>query len=139
MAVIYIPLIWYFGGFFPWIALLAIGLQYLETVVFIALSVLFSTFASPIASAIYTIIVFIIGHSLGILPDLAKRAGSVLKELYLALYYVFPNLDKFNIRLEASHNLSVPSYLIAFTVLYGFIFIALFIMLAALSLRQQDI
>jgi ABC-type transport system involved in multi-copper enzyme maturation permease subunit len=139
MSAVYLPIVWYLGGFFPKIALLAIGFQYLETVVFIALTVLFSTFAAPIASAIYAIMVFIIGHSLGMLPDLAKRAGAVVKNLELALYYLFPNLDKFNIRIEASHNLAVPPYLIAFTVLYGLIFVALFIMLAALSLKQQDI
>jgi len=139
MSVVYIPIVWYMSGFFPKIALLAIGFQYLETIVFIALTILFSTFASPIASAIYAIMVFIIGHSLGMLPDLAKKATVIGKNLYLALYYLFPNLDKFNIRLEASHNLSVPPYLIAFTALYGLIFVALFIMLAALALRQQDI
>lgn len=139
MAIIYLAIVWYLGGSFPTISLLAIGFQYLETLVFIALSILCSTFTSPIASVIYTVIIFIIGHSLNVLQEMAKRAGTILKNLELALYYIFPNFDKFNIRLEASHQVSIPPYLIAFTLLYALIFIALFLMLAALAMRQQDI
>lgn len=139
MAVIYIGLVWFLGKSFPAIPLLAIGLQFVETMVFIALTILFSTFASPIAAAIYSIIVFIIGHSLGLLPQIAKKSGFVLQKLYLFLYYIFPNLDKFNIRLEAAHSLAVPPFLIVSAVIYALIFIALFIMIAAIALTAQDV
>ncbi len=139
MALVYIPLIWVVSHAFPGVALLAVGFQLLETWVFVALTILFSTFASPVASAIYSIIVFIIGHAVGILPDAAKKASPALASFYKALYYVLPNLEKFNIRLEASHALAIPPYLIVFAGLYALIFIALFLMLAAIALTAQDI
>jgi ABC-type transport system involved in multi-copper enzyme maturation permease subunit len=138
MALVYIPLVWYLGHSFPAVALLAIGFQYLETLVFVSLTILFSTFAAPVASAIYSVLVFIIGHSLGLLPDLIKKSGLGLKSFYQALYYLFPNLEKFNIRLEASHNLAIPPYLIFFTIAYALIFIVLFMMIAAVALNSQD-
>lgn len=138
MAVIYIPLVWYLGHSFPSAALLAIGFQYLETLVFVSLTILFSTFAAPVASSIYSVLIFIIGHSLGVFTGLINKTGSVLKYLYEAVYYIFPNLEKFNIRLEASHNVIIPPYMIFFTVVYALIFISLFIMIAAIALNAQD-
>lgn len=139
MALVYIPLVWAISHAFPSIALLAISFQLLETWIFVALTILFSTFASPIASAIYSIVIFIIGHSTGLLPQAAKKASPALATFYKGLYYVLPNLEKFNIRLEASHALVVPPYLIFFAVSYALIFIALFMMLAAIALSAQDL
>jgi len=139
MAAVYLPIVWYFSGSFSWIALLAIGMQFLETLIFIALATLFSTFTSPVAGSVYTLLVFVIGHSTGILPKYAEKTSPIIEKLYLAVYYIFPNLEKFNIRLEAANGLSVPPMLIFFAGAYGLIFIALFLMIAAVALTAQDL
>lgn len=139
MAAVYLPIIWKLGGVFPGVALLAIFMQFFETLIFVALATLLSTITSPIAASIYSVLIFIIGHSLSILTGVANKSNAVVQKIYLVIYYLFPNLEKFNFRLEAAHNLSIPPFLIVFALLYGLIFIILFIMLAALALTAQDV
>ncbi|HSX42448.1 MAG TPA: ABC transporter permease subunit [Candidatus Saccharimonadales bacterium] len=90
---------------FEWVALWAIGALILEIWLLTAVSLLFSSFAAPIASAIYTFGLVLVGHSSLTIWSIAQKSGGFLKGTLEAVYYVFPNLEKFNLRNEVVYHL----------------------------------
>lgn len=104
-------------------AIWAIGFLTLEAWLLTALGLLFSAFASPISSAVYTFCLVLIGHASSSLWLVAQKSPTALKGVLEFVYYLFPNLEKFNLRNEVVYNfrpdliqvLSVFGYFVAFT------------------------
>ncbi len=90
---------------FEWVALWAIGALILEIWLLTAVSLLFSSFAAPISSAIYTFAIVIVGHSSLTVWNIAQKSGGFLKGVLETVYYLFPNLEKFNLRNEVVYHL----------------------------------
>lgn len=92
----------------------------LEILVLVSLLLFFSSFSSATFSSIMTTICFIAGHAA---PDLKLFASTtkvpMLKTLALAGYYLIPNLEYFNVRLEVVYRLPLPVDQLLFTVAYG--------------------
>ncbi len=115
------------GGFGP--LALAIAVGYIESLLLIMVSILFSALTSPVLASVYTISIFLIGHSSSLLLTIIQKEPNViLKTAVSFLYYIFPNLEKFNIRNGVIYG-AVPSteqlwWIVAYAVAYG---IALFI------------
>jgi len=55
-----------------------------------------------------------------------------------AAYYLFPNLSLFDIKLQAAHALTVTASFVMWTTVYGIVYIALSITLAALIFRKKE-
>lgn len=86
-------------------ALFAIGGIVLEVWLLSAVSLLFSAFASPISGLIYTFCLVLIGHASSTVLTLAQKAPAFLKTILEFVYYVFPNLEKFNLRNGVVYNI----------------------------------
>lgn len=77
----------------------AMAISFLETAILILASMLFSTFMSPTLAAGSSVAIFLIGHSSGIIRSLMERSDALYSDVLLgAAYYLFPNLEKFNVR-----------------------------------------
>lgn len=117
----------------------AIGFTYLELMVVTAVALLFSTFSTPILSAVWTFLIYALGHLSGDLKLLAQnlptRGG---KSLLLFLYYIVPNLENFNIRGPVVYNepitLRYTVFVLAYTLLYAVIVLAI----TALVFRRRE-
>lgn len=133
---------------FSWQAIiLADGLTMLMLIVLSAVSFLFASFtSSSFITLILTIITYIIGQSLSgvkaLLESPAQDSGLSVSPVTLyivkAAYYLFPNLSLFDIKLQAAHALAVSSSFILWTVLYGLVYIAISITLAAIIFRKKE-
>ena len=78
---------------------------YMELVALICLASLFSTFTTPVLSAIFTLSMFLIGHVSGELLVLGGRASSgMLRAGSKLLYYMLPNLEHFNWKNEVAYG-----------------------------------
>jgi hypothetical protein len=62
----------------------------------------------------------------------------VIIKIVQTAYYLFPNLSLFNIKIQAAHNLPVSASYIAWTVLYGMVYIILSITFAAIIFRKKE-
>jgi ABC-type transport system involved in multi-copper enzyme maturation permease subunit len=95
---------------FDWIGLAAIAMQFLEMALFLAFAIFVSTFSSSLLSIVYTSGVFFLGHIVSQLVADAKSIGLGGIKLFLVevLYYVFPNLEKFDARDFAVHAVATP-------------------------------
>ncbi len=94
----------YGGGVEPGIFVASAGI-YMELVLLVCLASFFSTFTTPVLSAIFTISLFVIGH---VTKDLvvfgARSSSAVVKGAAKALYYILPNLELFNWKNEVVYG-----------------------------------
>jgi ABC-type transport system involved in multi-copper enzyme maturation permease subunit len=137
----------YFTRFsWPLIAL-AVFLTILMLILLLAVSFLFASFTSTsFITLVLTIITYIIGHSISGVKALIESPPGVLgfdvspvtTKLVQVAYYLFPNLSLFDIKLQAAHNLPISTSYVAWTVVYGVVYICLSITLAAIFFRKKE-
>ncbi len=133
---------------FSWpVVFLAIFFIIIMLILLSAVSFLFSSFtSSSFVTLILSIITYIIGSSMSGVKaliesspkDLGFTISPVTSKMIQVAYYIFPNLSLFNIKLQAAHGISVPASFIAWSVMYGLVYIALTITLAALIFRKKE-
>jgi ABC-type transport system involved in multi-copper enzyme maturation permease subunit len=94
----------YGGALEPGILIASAGI-YLELVMLICLATLFSTFTTPVLSAIFTLSMFLIGHVSGDLLVFGGRAASgAVRWASSLLFYTLPNLENFNWKNEVVYG-----------------------------------
>jgi Cu-processing system permease protein len=117
-------------------AVLLIGM---ELILLTALSIMMSTIASPILGAIFTLILYVIGHTSADLKELAVRfgAGSV-QTLSKVMYYTLPNLEYLNVRGKVIHGVEIePSYVL-FACAYALLYAVVFLTVAVLVMDRKE-
>jgi ABC-type transport system involved in multi-copper enzyme maturation permease subunit len=119
--------------------LLAVYFIFLEWLVIAGIAVLFSSFSSPLLSAMFTFSAFLAGHLTESLLMLRERIASEFGNLFLSiLFYVLPNLEMFNIRAQIVHNLALPDYFFLKTSLYWVLYLGAILLLSIRVFREKD-
>ncbi len=117
----------------------AITLIYLESLVVTAVALLFSTFSSATLSAIFTLAIYVIGHLSSDLRLFGKKfMGDVGRGFLDTLYYLLPNLERFNLKGHVIHHIQFPAADMALTLTYGLLYAGLLLLLASLIFQQRD-
>ena len=125
MAAVYAALILYVGGGFDYGGLLAVLFQILEQALFVAVLIFFSSVAAPLTATLCGTMILFVGHLLTPVLANAKQIGGLIYKFILFLYYIFPNLEKFNLRNSVVHQI-IPSFesillIIGYALLYSVI------------------
>jgi ABC-type transport system involved in multi-copper enzyme maturation permease subunit len=111
----------------------------LEIAVLLGILLLFSSFSTPTLSAVMGVLFFVIGHA-G--PDLKMFADQVkvplLKYLAYGFYYVLPNLENFNYRLELVYKLPLYSDQIFFSLCYGLVYTIFLVYVAVIVFEGRE-
>ncbi len=139
MTIAYLLIVYFKGGGIDWLSLWSIILLLFELAIFVALTILFSTFTAPLAGTIYSIIILYIGHSLGLVHQYGIKAGGISKYLSDFIYYLLPNLEKFNLRNSVVHGIAPRPLEIVYPVVYAIFYTAILLYLAIVSLKKQDL
>lgn len=139
MTAVYLIIVAAKGGGFDYLSLLSILLLIFELAIFIALTILFSSFTTPLASTLYSIIILYIGHSLSILKNAAAHSAPIVQYLTATVYYIFPNLEKFNIRNSVVYGAIPNAGQIVFPIVYAIFYTAILLWLATLALKRQEL
>jgi ABC-type transport system involved in multi-copper enzyme maturation permease subunit len=117
----------------------AIGLTFLELMVICAVAIFFSSFSTPILSGMFTLGIYLIGHTTRDLYEFSARfKGTAMEWILKVLYYIFPNLDNFNIRAQAVHDLPIDPRYFLFSVLYGILYISLLLFFSSIIFTKRD-
>jgi ABC-type transport system involved in multi-copper enzyme maturation permease subunit len=138
MGVLFGGLFWLWTGTLPAALPAAVGGIVLELWLVSAVAILFSTFASPIMSAVYTLAIYLIGHlSHDLLALGDKLPVAALAKLTKALYYVLPDLERLNFKNVPLDLPFAPAYL-AQCAGYGlmYMWIVLLVAVAAFELKE---
>jgi len=138
MGIVLMILLWIKAGYVAPAIYWAIGFTVLEGWLIIALGMLFGSFASPISSAVYSVGLFLIGHSTTTLLSISQKSSTFVNYLLQGVYYLFPNLEKFNLRNEVVYNLSPDSAQILATLGYFLGYSALLIVLGIAVFRRKE-
>jgi len=139
MTAVYLIVVATKGGGFDAGSLLAVLLNLFEISIFISISILFSTLFTPLLGTIFSIIILYVGHSLDTLLRFADKSESISGYLVYPVYYLLPNLEKFNIRNLVVHGdmVSTPEYLL--TILYAIIYSIILLSIAKISLEKEEL
>jgi ABC-type transport system involved in multi-copper enzyme maturation permease subunit len=140
MTVILVLFVWLYGGGFDPRLVLATGMIGVEMAVLVAFATLFSVLTRPILGSVFTLAVFVVGHVSQDLWLLTRHLpGSLGRTLVSVLYYVVPNLERFNFKTEVVHQLPIPTAAVAWAFVYGVAFTALVLVLACLRFGSKDL
>lgn len=116
----------------------AIGLILLECMVVTAVALLCSTFTSATLSAIFTLAIYVIGHLTADLKAFAQKMDGIGRNVLEGMYYLLPNLERFNLKGHVTHQLDVPLNDLALIVAYGMAYTAFLLLLASVIFQRRD-
>jgi len=141
LGVAYVGVILYEHGGFDSIGVLAIFMQFLEMMLFIAFAMFVSTFSSSLLSIVYTSAIFFLGHIVSTLISAAKTVRITGFQLVLVkiLYYVFPNLEKFDARDLAIHVVPMPLHSFFLALAYCIVYITLLLTASIWIFEKKEI
>jgi len=136
LAILYVN-----GGFVRLqVAVLAAAyLVYLELALLIAVALMFSSFSTPLLSALFSFAVYIIGNFSGDLLQMAAISDSVVAQAVLkVIYYLVPHLSNFSFITEASHGKIVPARMALAATVYAVVYIGILLSAAVLIFQKRN-
>ncbi len=111
-----------------------------ELMVMTSIAVFFSAAVSPMLGAMITFAAYVVGSFSGDLIRLvALDNGSAARIGARFLYYVLPNLEMFNLRAAAVHDLAIDPARVGAGVLYALTYSAAMVLLAVVVFRRREI
>jgi hypothetical protein len=117
----------------------AIGLIYLHLAVVTAVALFFSTYSSPLLSAIFTLGVYVVGQFNADLKSFDRIVESpVAVWVAKACYYVLPDFTRFDIKLAVVHGLPVSPGYLAVTAGYAALYVAALLFGAVVIFSRRD-
>lgn len=116
----------------------AIGFAWLELVLLTSLTLLFSTFTTPVLCMLYSFSLYFIGHNLGTFRDMAQKSAPGLREVLMGMYYLLPNLTLFDIKNQVVYGYASPAGQVAAVTAYAFAYSAAVFCVAALIFRRRE-
>lgn len=127
------------GGPLDWGFAAAVSLLAAELMVIVGLTTFFSAFTTPVLAALFSLGIYVIGHSSRDLQALGQQSDSALvSSLTRWLYRVMPDLESFNLSLEAVHQLSLSWADVGLPILYGIGYTVTLLFMAVFVFRRQD-
>ncbi|MEJ2628452.1 MAG: ABC transporter permease subunit [bacterium] len=126
-------------GYIDFSLIPAIILIYIEILLIVAFALLFSSFTSPTLSAIYTFVIFIVGHISPFLRDyVVIYPDKGFHWLLKIIYYVLPNLENLNLKIAVVEKLGMPPHFLIFGILYGLLYISLILIITCFIFNRKD-
>ena len=119
--------------------LAALALTAVELALVVALATLFSSFTTPLLASFFSCGIWLAGHLTRDLRDHGANSESALvREGSAWMYRILPDLESFNLSIQAAHQLPVVASDIWFPALYGAGYVAIILASAALIFERRD-
>ena len=139
MAAIFFLFLFIISGTFDAGVAIYFLLLYFELLIITSISLLFSSFSTPILSSIFTITIFLVGHILWTFNQfkqyLVKPAPKILAYFF---YYILPNLDKFNIKNAVVMGNLPTTAAIVNSIVYAVVYIAALLSLSIVIFSRRE-
>lgn len=118
------------------VALYFIILQFL---IITALALLFSSFSSPLLSAVFAFSLFIVGSFSEDLRGFAAISEGALRWLATAIAYLVPNFSALNIITSVAHEQPVSLPLVAYNTAYALLYVCVALSGAVLIFERREL
>ena len=117
----------------------ALALTAVELAIVVALATLFSSFTTPMLASFFTCGLWVVGHLTRDLRHLGSTAKSdFLREGTVWMHRILPDLERFDLSIEASHRLAVTPSDVWLPAIYGAGYIAILLVSAAMIFERRD-
>lgn len=117
----------------------AVFLIFIELMLVTALALFFSTFSTPMLSAVLTFGLYVAGHFNSDLKNFDKVVNSQAAIwLSRGMYHVLPDLSAFDVKTEVVHGLPVPMGYVASTTAYGLAYVTALLLVATFVFSRRD-
>lgn len=114
-------------------------LLYLELLIITAISLVFSSFSTPILSSIFTISLYLIGTVTWTFQLFKQHLTQPFEKVVAYLfYYLLPNLEKFNIKNSIVMKTELDSYLVTNSILYAVVYTSALLVLAIFIFNKRE-
>ena len=118
------------------VALYFIILQFL---IITALALLFSSFSSPLLSAVFAFSLFVIGSFSEDLRGFAAMTQGLTRWLATGAAYLVPNFSAFNVISSVAHGVPVPAQLVLYNSLYAVFYAAMVLCGAVVIFEHRNL
>ena len=119
--------------------LIAIYFLLLQFFVVIGLALLFSSFSTPLMSAIFALSIFVAGTFAADLREFARMAHGSQRWLVSSISYIIPNLASLNVITRVSHDQFISPALVGYNSLYAILYSAVTVCGAILIFSRRDL
>jgi ABC-type transport system involved in multi-copper enzyme maturation permease subunit len=105
-----------------------------------AVCLFFSCFTTPVLSAIFTFLIYIVGSSASDVRAFGMMTQNpALESLTTVVYYLLPNFSNFSVAGEVSHGLPVEVYLVELNSAYALWYSSLLVIAAFWIFSRRDL
>lgn len=111
----------------------------LEFLIVCALALFFSSFSTPLMSAVFTFALFVIGSLAEDLRGFARMMSGLEGAIATGFAHLLPNFSAFNIINQAAHGDAVPGRLIFYNTLYALLYSTMAISGAVLIFERRNL
>jgi len=111
----------------------------LQFLIVTAVSLLFSSFSSPLLSAVLAFAIFLIGSFAEDLRGFAAMAHGVERPLATAAAYLVPDFAALNVISQAAHDQPLPASLALYNTLYALFYVGAALSGAILIFERRDL
>ena len=117
---------------------MALVLIYVEMLLLTAAAIFFSTFSSPVMSAMFTLGLYLIGHLSYDLLQFGKLTGQpMLTQITQLIFYILPDLERLNLK-NVLVNQTVPTEIFGAALGYGGLYIAGLLVLSMMIFEGKE-
>jgi ABC-type transport system involved in multi-copper enzyme maturation permease subunit len=117
----------------------ALFLLSMELAVIVGVATLFSSFTTPLLASLFTVGIWAVGHLTRDLLALGRQADAAnVQRVAEVLYRVLPDLEMFNVTIEAVHGLPIAGADIVLPMLYAFGYATVLIGMAIAVFKKRD-
>lgn len=128
------------GGTWNAMILKSFILQLAEFLVLASVACVFSVFSTPLLSGIFTFGFWVIGHAFAdIKIFILKLDESVIKHVFQWLSTVLPDLSRFDIKVQVSHQIFVSWSEIGINTFYGLMYAVFALTLSCVIFTSRDL
>jgi ABC-type transport system involved in multi-copper enzyme maturation permease subunit len=119
--------------------LVAIWFIILQFVIVTALALLFSAFSTPLESAVFALLLYVIGSFAEDLRGFANMAQGAMHVLATGVAYIVPNFAAFNVIARVAHGEPVAGSLIFYNTLYALLYAVVAVSGAVLIFERRNL
>ena len=119
--------------------LVALYFIVLQFIIITALALLFSSFSTPIFSAIFAFWLFVIGSFARDLRNFAAMAHGVTRWVATGAAYLVPNFSALNVITQVAHGEAVPHDLIVVNTIYAVVYSMAVLSAAVLIFERRNL
>lgn len=139
LGLMYLSIVAIFGGGFGVELVAAVGLLALEALIMTAVAVFFSSVASPVLSAVFTLFTCLCGNLAKDLKLLSAQIENPVVDVLMEVFYVVvPSLHGFHVRNNLLSGVPVDSAQIAYAAGYALVYSAAVLLVTVVAFERRD-